>query len=442
MRRILMLVCAAGLLVTGCEDPDSGPTTRPSPTASRVMLTAFPTTVLRSGSDVTVTARVTSDLGANVEGTPVTFSTTAGTLSTTSALTSSLGSASVTLSGGDPARVTATASGVSNDIEIGATAPFAVTVATPSQVFTDGATFGVDVTPNRDAVNPPGPVALTLNCGVGDTVDVTIDRSRRCVFPSAGEFTVQAAGRAANGWTTTDSVRVTATSRTSPPPSSSSGALSLSAVEIGSGVGYAEWRFTATASAPMNSFEFAFGDYKDVPPGNDPSKGTKTDKAADGEGLTASVQFIYHPVLTGGATSKEYEVTVTGFPRSGGQRVTVSQKITVTVGDGRRLSSRKRHELDRDRAALNHPAVSLLRNRDPLRLTLRADRRDQHAAWRELVEQRLRNRLDGGGHDDPIERRALRPSGVAVALAHLHVRVPELFQRAACPRRQLRHDLD
>lgn len=325
-----MLICAASLIATGCDDADAVATTRPSPTPSRVSLTAFPTTVLRSGSDVTITARITDDLGGNIEGTPVTFSTTNGSLSTTTALTSSLGSAIVTLSASDAARVTANATGLSSDVEVAAMSPFAVSLSRPSQVFMEGATFDVDVIANRDAINPPGPSGVTLNCGFGDTVDVTATRSTRCVFPSAGEFNVVATARAANGWTTTDSARVTAVSRTA-PPSSSAGAITVTPSEITRGDDYAEWRFLVSSSVPMNRVEFDFGDYVDIPPGTDRSKGTKTDKVPDGDKLSAAAQFLYRPTALGTGNSKTYEVRVTVWPADGRAAITVSQQVQVTV---------------------------------------------------------------------------------------------------------------
>ena len=101
MRHIAIVL--ALVAVTACDDADTVPV-QPSRTASALTLTAFPTTVLRSGSDVRVTARVTDGQGALIEGTSVTFTSSSGSLNPPSATTSSSGTASVTLSASDHAR--------------------------------------------------------------------------------------------------------------------------------------------------------------------------------------------------------------------------------------------------------------------------------------------------------------------------------------------------
>ncbi len=231
----------------------------------------------------------------------------------------------MTLSASDAARVTANAAGLSGDVDIGALSPFSVSLSRPSQVFVDGATFDVDVLTNRDAINPPGPTAVTLHCGFGGTVDITATRSTRCVFPSAGEFTVAATARAANGWTTTDSARVTAVSRTGAPPSSSTGTLTLTVLQISRGSGFAEWRLTATSNVAMENVEFDFGDQ---------AKETRT---PDGDRTSASVQHVFRPASADDelpndpGVTKTYTVTVRAALREGRPPVTAAQQLTVTV---------------------------------------------------------------------------------------------------------------
>jgi hypothetical protein len=295
MRRFpLALGLLAVVVVTGCDDPDSVPV-QPSRTASVLTLSAFPTTVLRSGSDVRVTARATDGQGALVEGTPVTFASTTGALNTSSATTSSSGNASVTLSASDAARVTASLStGPSAAIELPAVAPFTVAIERPPTILVNGATFSARVTMNSSVPGPPVPTMVTIHCGFGSAVDVTTTLSHRCEFPSAGDFTVQATAHAANGWTISDSVPVTAGT----PSSSNSPAVSVRAVEIGRYGGSAEWRFTATASAPMGRFEFDFGD------GHSATKATDTTNL-----MTATEQHLYADGL--GKSSTECPVDST-----------------------------------------------------------------------------------------------------------------------------------
>jgi Big-like domain-containing protein len=296
MRRSpLALGLLAFVVVTGCDDPDSVPV-QPSRTASVLTLSAFPTTVLRSGSDVRVTARATDGQGALVEGTPVTFTASSGALSTPAASTSSSGTASVTLSASDVARVTASlSSGASAAIDLPAVSPFTLALERPSTVLVGGTTFGALITPNTAVVNPPAPTAVTINCGFGSAVDVTATRTHRCEFPSAGDFVVEAAARTANGWTIAERVQITAVTSATPPssPSPTTGSLTLSASQVSG----REWRITATSTVPVREFVFRFGDGvgKDEPTAR---------RRFDGPGgLTASEQHIY-----GAADS--YTVTV------------------------------------------------------------------------------------------------------------------------------------
>jgi hypothetical protein len=232
---------------------------------------------------VRVTARVTDGQGGLIEGTPVSFTSSTGTLSASSATTSSSGTASVTLSANDAARVTASlAGGVSADIDLRAVAPFTVAIDRPSTILVDGTTFAVQVTPNRDVVSPPAPAVVNLNCGFGSTVDVTSTRSHRCVFPSAGDFTVQATAQTASGWTVSDSVRVSATTTGTPSSPSPTAAVTLSGIELGRNPDSSWWRFTASATIPMRQFEFDFGD------GNSATKLTDTTNLT-----TATEQHIY-----------------------------------------------------------------------------------------------------------------------------------------------------
>ena len=61
---------------------------------------------------------------------------------------------------------------------------------------------------------------------------------------------------------------------------------------------------------------------------------------------------------------------------------------------------------------------------------------------RELVDQRLRHVAGSGRHDDRVEGRLLGPAAIAVADAHVHVRVAEPRQVGARPLAELLHDLD
>ena len=307
-------IALALVVVTACDDADTVPV-QPTRTASALTLTAFPTTVLRSGSDISVTARVTDGQGALIEGTSVSFTTSSGSVNPSAATTSSSGIASVTLSASDAVRVTASLStGTSASLDLPAVAPFALTLDRPSTILVAGTTFGVQVTPNVAVVNPPGPTAVTINCGFGSSVDVTATRSHRCVFPSAGDFTVEAAARTANGWTLTDRAQVTAViDPTSAPPSSGTGTLTLSVTDVTS----REMRITATSTVLIREFRFIFDDR----PGN--QNPPATTQRFDGPGaLSTSAQYRYPD------GSGSYKVTVRAEPANGSAVVTADTTIT------------------------------------------------------------------------------------------------------------------
>ena len=331
MRRAPIALAFAVVVVTGCDDADSIPV-QPSRTASALTLSAFPTTVLRSGSDVQVSARVTDAQGGLIEGTAVTFTTSSGALSTSSATTSSSGTATATLSANDAARVTASLpSGASAAIDLPAVSPFTVTIDRPSTVLAAGATFTVQVTPNSGVVSPPAPAVVTINCGFGSTVDITATRSHQCVFPSAGDFTVQATAQTANGWTTSESVRVSATSSGTPSSPSPTATVSVTGIELGRNDGSSWWRFTATSTVSMRQFEFDFGD------GNSGTKLTDTTNLT-----TATEQHIYAEGRGLGKSSSECPrdatnanafdctVKVTGTPVNG-SAASATLKIRVEV---------------------------------------------------------------------------------------------------------------
>ena len=316
MRHVALVL--ALVAAPACDDADTVPV-QPSRIASALTLTAFPTTVLRSGSDVRVTVRVTDGQGGLVEGTAVTFTSTSGSLSTSSASTSSNGAADVTLSASDATRVTASLpTGASAALDLPAVAPFTLTLDRPSTVLVAGTTFGVQITPNASVVNPPAPTAVTINCGFGSAVDVTATRTHRCEFPSAGDFTVEAAARTANGWTLSERAQVTAVvSATSPvPPSPSTSTLSVSVAIVGGN----ERRITATAQVPIREFRFIFDDR--TPPIPQPPGPPAETKRFDGPGsFTASAQYIY--------ANGDYKATVRAEPVSGGSSINGDVSFTV-----------------------------------------------------------------------------------------------------------------
>lgn len=291
------------ITLTGCNYPDAMPA-GPSPVASRLTLTTHPAVLLRSGSEATITARATDGNGTNVNGATIAFTTNAGSLSRASAITGEAGLVSVLVSGSNPARVVATLDGISAAVELQAVAPFTVALEPISMMGLGGTDVAVSVAMNRDVPAPPKPSAVLIDCGVSaPPIDVTTDLIARCVFPVAGDYTVRATARAANGWTVQDSVRVTA--RTAPVPAPTAVGLAVSVTETNA----AEHRIHATATVPMRVFDFDFGD------------GFSATHAPQGNRMTAAESHIFAPGT--------HTVRVTATPADG--RAPVTKTTTFMV---------------------------------------------------------------------------------------------------------------
>ncbi|HUL72362.1 MAG TPA: Ig-like domain-containing protein [Vicinamibacterales bacterium] len=117
--------------------------------ASKIFVTANPQTVGSNGGTATIVAQVQDAQGNGLLGVPVSFSTSAGTLTATSGLTDNSGNVSTTLTTSAAATVTASAGGagsaltatvnvtVKPRITLSITAPASITVSVPAQ-FTIG----------------------------------------------------------------------------------------------------------------------------------------------------------------------------------------------------------------------------------------------------------------------------------------------------------------
>lgn len=211
------VISAAGLALVGC-DGSSPATPLPSPVAAAIALSASPSTILLSGSRVQVTARVTTATGGAFSGARVAFTTTAGALSPTEAVTRDGGEASVILDAAAPAQVTAAADGVGGrTLQLPAVAPFRLELA-PAGVTTSAVHPTADpwrgvvtVTPAAGIVNPPSPERLMTTCGSGNDVSYPGVASGQIFFSCAlgvGRHVVSATARMPNGWTVTSSLAV------------------------------------------------------------------------------------------------------------------------------------------------------------------------------------------------------------------------------------------
>jgi hypothetical protein len=129
--------------------------------AARITVTAEPQALSSSGGTTTIRARVDDENGNGLQGMPVSFSTTAGSLSATTAVTGSDGIASTTLTTPAPATVTASAGGAS------LTGTVAVTTATRTTL---------SITPPASAtVSVPASFTLVVGTSGGGTNGVLDD---------------------------------------------------------------------------------------------------------------------------------------------------------------------------------------------------------------------------------------------------------------------------
>ena len=116
-----------------------------------VALSANPSTVPPSGGTVTLTAVVLDASGNRLPNVPVSFSTTAGTLSATQATTNANGEATVELVTNGATTVTARAGTVSGTAQITPGGAISLTVSPTTGAI--GTTFNFTVTPAQGAQN-------------------------------------------------------------------------------------------------------------------------------------------------------------------------------------------------------------------------------------------------------------------------------------------------
>lgn len=177
--------------------------------ASSMALSAVPSAVPASGGTVTLTAVVLDEAGNRLVGIPVSFSSTAGALSTTSASSDATGEARVQLTTSREATVTATS---------GSRTATATITVNPAVSFTLA-------TSANPAVNQP--MSLTITPGTGPAPRVTIDwgdgsnddigflaatRTVAHTYTAVGFYTIRATGTA-EGDTFTTSLNLTVSQR-------------------------------------------------------------------------------------------------------------------------------------------------------------------------------------------------------------------------------------
>jgi len=154
-----------------------------------VAVTASPSSIPASGGTVTIIAIVLDDSGNRLANVPVTFSTDAGTLSSTLGTTDATGEARVQLTTTREAVVTARAGGQSGTVTVTVNTSIQIT-ASPA-AGTTATTFVFTVTPAQGVT----PTDVTIDFGDGQTISLGAITSATAVphqYSTSGSKVVQA----------------------------------------------------------------------------------------------------------------------------------------------------------------------------------------------------------------------------------------------------------
>lgn len=160
--------------------------------AGRVTVSATPTAVPSTGGSTTVTAVVVDASGNPIGGVPVTFSTTAGSLSATVVNTDTAGVARTTLTTNQPASVTATAGGTtSTAASITLASRPTVSISATGSPFEGGVTtLSITVTPAASGGAPIENVNVNYGDGTSDNLgSVSGPISVQHVYSDEGSYT-------------------------------------------------------------------------------------------------------------------------------------------------------------------------------------------------------------------------------------------------------------
>jgi hypothetical protein len=223
--------------------------------AARVLVTATPQSLPATGGTATINARVEDQQGNGLLGVPVSFSTTAGTLASTSVISGDSGLASTTLSTTAAATVTASAGGgtsgtLTNTVAITIKPRTTVTLTVPASAnVSTPASFTVGVGANTIVTN------VKLDFGDGESVPlgaVSTNTNVVHIYGSPGTFEVTATA------TDSDGITTPVTSQVAVLPLSVTGTASPTAVVFGGSVLLS---VTVTpAGAAIAGYDWDFGE--------------------------------------------------------------------------------------------------------------------------------------------------------------------------------------
>jgi len=276
--------------------------------AAKVVVTANPQTVAAIGGTSTIVAQVQDQQGNGLLGVPISFSTTAGTLSATSVLSDNNGNATTVLTTNAAATVTASAGGggssgsalsatvnitVKSQTIMTISSPASVTVSVPTQL-----TIGLSSTAGATAV--PIVNGVVVNFGDGTSFNLgqigSASTTVSHLYAASGQLTASVSGTDQNGQATSSSTPIVVA------PLSAVPVANPSTTALGGAI---QFTVTVTTGALIDHYIWDFGDGN--PPLSTPSN---------------SQSYVY--LSRGGHT-----VTITVVPVAG-PSFTVSVPIVIT----------------------------------------------------------------------------------------------------------------
>lgn len=178
--------------------------------AGSLAVSATPPSVSQSGGTVTISALVLDPSNNPLPGVSVLFSSTAGSLSATTALSDATGVAKVTLTTQTTTTVRATANGTATaSVDVIVSIATGVKIETTGTSFTAGSPVAITITPDAPANGSPRQIA-SVRVDFGDGITQTLSNVTGPVglthtYRNAGGYTITATATDVNGNTSISS---------------------------------------------------------------------------------------------------------------------------------------------------------------------------------------------------------------------------------------------
>ena len=234
--------------------------------ATRLTLSASPSTVGVNGGTVDVVAVATDDENRRLPGVPVTFSTNAGVIRDTTVVTDANGEARTQLSTTREATVTATVGAVTQSVTVRVSARPTITLTAPTAAVGEGETTAITVNVQPQANGDPVR-DVVIDFGDGERRSLgalTGTRTLQKVYARRGSYVVTVTVVDTGGETTTAATTITVEERVisvtlvaSPPNPPVNSVVAFTATVSGTNVISYSWNFgdgtTRTTTSPTTS---------------------------------------------------------------------------------------------------------------------------------------------------------------------------------------------